>query len=72
MRKRRWLDVVKDYHCVIFYHPRKASVVANALSCKMASSVIRGLCMRISIDSPSLYLIREAQAEGVKKENWKQ
>ncbi|KAJ9552553.1 hypothetical protein OSB04_016598 [Centaurea solstitialis] len=33
-RQRRWLDVVKDYDCEILYHPRKANVVANALSRK--------------------------------------
>ena len=32
MRKRRWLELVKDYDCEILYHPGKANVVANALS----------------------------------------
>ena len=61
--------MVKDYECEILYHPGKANVVADALSHRMASSAIGGLYMRISIDSPLLDLIREAQAEGVKKEN---
>ena len=58
MRYRRWLDVVKDY---TMYHPGKANVVADALSCKIASSAIGGRCMRISIDSPFSGLIREAR-----------
>ncbi|KAL5546780.1 hypothetical protein UlMin_006467 [Ulmus minor] len=32
MRQRRWLELVKDYDCEIFYHPGKANKVADALS----------------------------------------
>ena len=32
MRQRRWLELIKDYDLEILYHPRKANVVANALS----------------------------------------
>ncbi|CAA0833390.1 Uncharacterized mitochondrial protein AtMg00860, partial [Striga hermonthica] len=35
MRQRRWLELVKDYDCTIQYHPRKANVVADALSRKV-------------------------------------
>jgi hypothetical protein len=34
MRQRRWLELIKDYDLEIHYHPRKANVVANALSHK--------------------------------------
>ena len=34
MRQRRWLELFKDYDCIIDYHPGKANVVANALSRK--------------------------------------
>nr|GFC24576.1 putative reverse transcriptase domain-containing protein [Tanacetum cinerariifolium] len=34
MRQRRWLELLSDYHCDIRYHPGKANVVADALSCK--------------------------------------
>jgi hypothetical protein len=34
MRQRRWLELIKDYELEIHYHPRKANVVANALSRK--------------------------------------
>ncbi|CAA2938105.1 reverse transcriptase, partial [Olea europaea subsp. europaea] len=40
MRQRRWLELVKDYDCVISYHPSKANVVADALSRKSTSSVV--------------------------------
>ncbi|GJZ68857.1 putative reverse transcriptase domain-containing protein [Tanacetum coccineum] len=34
MRQRRWLELLSDYDCEIRYHPRKANVVADALSQK--------------------------------------
>ena len=34
MRQRRWVELIKDYDCVIDYHPSKANVVVNALSRK--------------------------------------
>jgi hypothetical protein len=34
MRQRRWLELIKDYHMEIHYHPGKANVVADALSRK--------------------------------------
>lgn len=38
LRQRRWLKLINDYDCKIDYHPRKANVVANALSRKISSS----------------------------------
>ena len=40
MRQRRWLELVKDYDCVINYHPGKANVVSDALSRKSMSSLL--------------------------------
>jgi hypothetical protein len=34
MRQRRWLELIKDYNLEVHYHPRKANVVADALSRK--------------------------------------
>ena len=34
LRQRRWMELVKDYYCVIDYHPEKANVVADTLSRK--------------------------------------
>lgn len=58
--------------CEILYHMGKVNVVADPISRKTTSPVVGSLCMRISIDSTLLDMIREAHAEGVKKENWKQ
>jgi len=35
MRQRRWIELINDYDCEIRYHPRKANVVADALSRKV-------------------------------------
>jgi hypothetical protein len=34
LRQHRWLELIKDYDLGINYHPGKANVVADALSCK--------------------------------------
>ena len=34
LRQRRWLELIKYYDLVIDYHPRKANVIADALSQK--------------------------------------
>jgi hypothetical protein len=35
MRQRRWLELIKDYDLEVHCHPRKANVVADALSSKV-------------------------------------
>ncbi|RVX00153.1 Retrovirus-related Pol polyprotein from transposon 17.6 [Vitis vinifera] len=44
MRQRRWIELLKDYDCIIQYHPGKANVVADALNRKLVGSLaaIRG------------------------------
>ena len=32
LRQRRWMELIKDYDCVIYYHLGKAHVLADALS----------------------------------------
>ena len=39
LRQRRWLELFKDYDCIIDYHPGKANVVTDALSTKMISAL---------------------------------
>ena len=35
LRQRRWVEFLEDYDCTISYHPRKANIVADALSRKV-------------------------------------
>jgi hypothetical protein len=54
MKQRRWLELIKDYDLEVHYHPRKANVVADALSrklqcnCVMMDSHINTLCDELS------------------------
>ena len=39
LRQRRWVELIKDYDCTIEYHPRKANLVADTLSCKLTATL---------------------------------
>ena len=55
LRQRRRLELFKDYHCIIDYHPGKADVVANTLSRKaMAALLIQRSEWRILSDGAIL------------------
>lgn len=40
MRQRRLLELIKDYDCIIYYHPGKVNVVTNALSRKTVGLLV--------------------------------
>jgi hypothetical protein len=40
MRKRRWLELIKDYELEVHYHPGKANIVADTLSRKAHCSYL--------------------------------
>ncbi|GJT87256.1 putative reverse transcriptase domain-containing protein [Tanacetum coccineum] len=71
MRQRRWLELLSDYDCDIRYHPGKANIVADALSCKERIEPLRvqALVMTIGLDLPKQIL--EVQIEALKPENLK-
>nr|GEV84448.1 putative reverse transcriptase domain-containing protein [Tanacetum cinerariifolium] len=71
MRQRRWLELLSNYDCDTRYHPRKANVVADALSRKerIEQLWVLALVMTIDLDLPKQIL--EAQIEALKPENLK-
>ncbi|KAA3482993.1 Gag protease polyprotein [Gossypium australe] len=48
LRQLRWLELLKYYDCVIEYHPKKANVVANALSRKQMTN-LKAMFARLSL-----------------------
>ncbi|GKA15853.1 putative reverse transcriptase domain-containing protein, partial [Tanacetum coccineum] len=70
MRQCCWSELHSDYDCEIRYHPRKANVVADALSRKerIKPLRVRALVMTIGLDLPKQIL--NAQIEVMKLENF--
>ncbi|GJT66275.1 putative reverse transcriptase domain-containing protein [Tanacetum coccineum] len=71
MKQRRWLELLADYDCEIRYYPRKANVVADALSRKerIKPLRVRSLVMTIHPNLP-LQILKD-QTEALKEENIK-
>ena len=40
LRQRRWLELFKDYDCIIDYHPGKANVIVDAISRKAIATLL--------------------------------
>ncbi|GJT13154.1 putative reverse transcriptase domain-containing protein [Tanacetum coccineum] len=70
MRQRRWLELLSDYDCEIRYHPRKANVVADALSRKERIKTLRVRALVMTIRLNLAKQILNAQAEARKEENY--
>ncbi|GKC25804.1 putative reverse transcriptase domain-containing protein [Tanacetum coccineum] len=68
MRQRCWLELLSDYDYEILYHPRKANVVADALSRKEQEPLrVRSLVMTMGLNLTKQIL--NAQAEAMQAEN---
>ena len=39
LSQKKWMELLKDYDCLILYHPRKVNMVTNALSKKSMGSL---------------------------------
>ena len=52
LRQHRWIELIKDYDCVIDYHPGKANVVVDALSRK-SMQTLRALNVHLSLTNDS-------------------
>ncbi|GJS51521.1 putative reverse transcriptase domain-containing protein [Tanacetum coccineum] len=69
LRQRRWIELLSDYDCEIRYHPRKANVVADALSRKERNKPLRVRALMMTINNDLPKQIRKAQEEAMKREN---
>ncbi|GJW36617.1 putative reverse transcriptase domain-containing protein [Tanacetum coccineum] len=69
LRQRRWIELLSDYDCEIWYHPGKANVVADALSWKERNKPLRVRALMMTIHNDLPKQIREAQEEAMKREN---
>nr|GEW81086.1 hypothetical protein [Tanacetum cinerariifolium] len=69
LRQRRWIELLSDYNCKIWYHPGKVNVIADALSGKERNKPlhVRALMMTVHNDLPNQ--IREAQKDEMKRKN---
>ena len=66
-----WLDVVKDYDCENLYHLGKANVIADTMSRRAVSAPIRDMYMRMTMMTPVVDTMLEAQVVAVRPENHK-
>ncbi|GKC36162.1 putative reverse transcriptase domain-containing protein, partial [Tanacetum coccineum] len=74
MRQCRWLELLSDYDCEIRYHPRKANIVADALSHKEWNKPlwVQALVMNIGLNLPKQILnahTKERKPENIKNED---
>ncbi|GKB35322.1 putative reverse transcriptase domain-containing protein, partial [Tanacetum coccineum] len=69
LRQRRWIELLSDYNCEIWYHPGKANVMAGGLSQKEKDKPlrVRDLMMTVHNDPPKQ--IHKAQEKAMKEEN---
>ena len=56
LRQRRWMELIKDYDCMINYNPRKANVVADALSRK-SMQTLRALDAHLSLSDDGTVVV---------------
>jgi hypothetical protein len=72
MRKRRWLELIKDYELEIHYHPGKANVVADAMSRKSQVNMLAAHSMLFELakefDRLSLKFLNNTQGVTVELE----
>ena len=63
LRQQKWLELFKDYDCIVDYHPEKANVVANALSGKTVATLsLQHSDWRITADGALLAQLRAQPA----------
>lgn len=56
MRQIYWVELLKDYDCIINYHPGKANIVANASSKKIVVE-LRAMFAQLSINKDGSLMV---------------
>ena len=56
LRQRRWMKLIRDYGCMIDYHPGKANVVEDALS-KKSMQTLRALNAHFSLSDDGALVV---------------
>ncbi|GJS32854.1 putative reverse transcriptase domain-containing protein [Tanacetum coccineum] len=69
LRQRRWIELLSDYDCEIWYHPGKANVMADALSRKERNRPLRVRALVMTVHNNLPKQIRKAQKEAMKRKN---
>nr|GEY36758.1 putative reverse transcriptase domain-containing protein [Tanacetum cinerariifolium] len=69
MRQRRWIELLSDYDCEIFYHPGKANVVADAISRKEKEKPLRVRSLVLTDHKDLMQQILKAQVKSLKEGN---
>ncbi|KAA3477662.1 RNA-directed DNA polymerase-like protein [Gossypium australe] len=73
LRHRRWIELLKDYDCMIEYHNGKAKVFAYALSWKSMSEFVTsdgGLLVKLQVKPTLSKQIKEKQATDKDLAKW--
>ncbi|GJZ87609.1 hypothetical protein Tco_0659219 [Tanacetum coccineum] len=69
MRQQRWIELLRDYDCEIRSHPRKANVMADALSRKERIRPLRARALVMTVHNNLPKQILDAQKEAMKRKN---
>ncbi|GJZ22298.1 putative reverse transcriptase domain-containing protein [Tanacetum coccineum] len=69
LQQPRWIELLSDYDCEIWYHPGKANTVADALSRKERDKLLRVRALMMTVHNDLPKQIHEAQEEAMKGEN---
>nr|GEU96112.1 putative reverse transcriptase domain-containing protein [Tanacetum cinerariifolium] len=71
LRQQRWIELLSNYNCEIWYHPGKANVVADALSRKKKDKPLHVRALMMTIHNDLQKQSHEAQEKAMKRKNVK-
>nr|GEW16237.1 hypothetical protein [Tanacetum cinerariifolium] len=69
LRQQRWIELLSDYDCEIWYHPGKVNVVTYDLSRKERNKPLCVRALMMTVHNDILKQIRKAKKEAIKRKN---